>query len=114
MTGKAGHGDPLPVRVADGCVIVRVRLTPKSSLDAVEEITPTADGPALAMRVRAVPADGEANLAAERLLARWLEVPVRSVRLRAGGKSRVKAFTVDGDAQQLTARIAQKLKPATA
>jgi uncharacterized protein YggU (UPF0235/DUF167 family) len=114
MTAASGHGGALPIRVAGGCVIVRVRLTPKSSLDAVGEITPTADGPPLAMRVRALPADGAANLAAARLLARWLDVPARNVRLSAGGKSRVKAFAVAGDASGLAALIARKLDPVPA
>jgi uncharacterized protein len=104
----------LPFRVAGGCVIVRVRLTPKSSLDAVGEITPTADGPAIAMRVRALPSDGEANAAVIRLFAGWVGVPQRDVRLTAGAKGRIKSLTIDGDPVRLAELIAQKFKPSTA
>ena len=61
---------PLPWRLGDGCVILRVRLTPKSSKDAVDGIETTAEGPALKARVRAVPSDGEANAALLTLLAK--------------------------------------------
>jgi uncharacterized protein YggU (UPF0235/DUF167 family) len=104
----------LPYRVAGGCVIVRVRLTPRSSLDAVGEITPTAEGPALAVRVRAVPSDGAANDALQRLMARWLDLPASCVRVTGGGKSRVKSLTIDGDADRVAARIRERLKPAAA
>lgn len=110
MTGRGGHESALPVRVVDGCVIVRVRLTPKSSLDAVGETTPTADGPALHIKVRAVPTKGEANAAAERVLARWLDVPAGRVRLVAGGKARIKSLAVEGDVAHVTAQVAERLK----
>jgi uncharacterized protein YggU (UPF0235/DUF167 family) len=68
--------DEQPWRASDGCVIVRIRLTPKSSLEAIDGVTtPTAEGPAFTARVRAVPAEGEANAALERLVAKWLDVP---------------------------------------
>ena len=35
-----------PWRAGDGCVIVRVRLTPKSSVEGVEGVAPTAEGAA--------------------------------------------------------------------
>lgn len=104
----------LPFRVAGGCVIVRVRLTPKSSLDAVGEIMPTADGPAIAMRVRALPSEGEANAAVIRLFAGWIGVPQRDVRLTAGAKGRIKLLTIDGDPVRLAELIAGKFKPSTA
>lgn len=78
------------------------------------EITPTADGPAIAMRVRAPPSDGEANTALARLVAGWLNVPQSAVRLTAGGKGRVKSLTIDGDANRLAGLIAGKIKPSPA
>jgi len=105
MTPKAG----LPWREAPGCVIVRVRLTPKSSLDAIEGLEATADGPALKARVRALPSEGEANKAVERLLADWLGVPKTSVAVAGGGKSRVKSLKVSGEVQELKSRLAARL-----
>ena len=101
-------GAPLPWREAPGCVIVRVRLTPKSSVDAIEGLETTAEGPALKARVRANPSEGEANEALERVLAKWLGVPKSSVTVAAGGKSRVKSLKITGDVQELKERLRVK------
>ncbi len=100
-----------PWRAGDGCVIVRVRLTPKSSIEAVDGVTPSAEGMALAARVRAVPAEGEANAAVEKLIARWLEVPKTTVRVTAGAKSRLKSLTISGETHCLEQRLRAKLAP---
>lgn len=86
-----------PWRHGAACVIAHFRLTPKSSKDAVEAVIPTSDGPAFQARVRAVPENGAANTALEVLVARWLDVPKRSVSLASGGKSRLKSLRIDGD-----------------
>jgi uncharacterized protein len=100
-----------PWRAGKGCVIVRVRLTPKSSIEAVDGVTPSAEGMALAARVRAVPAEGEANAAVEKLIARWLEVPKTTVRVTAGAKSRLKSLTISGETHCLEQRLRAKLAP---
>jgi hypothetical protein len=92
-----------------GCVIVRVRLTPKSSKDTIDGIETTAEGPALKARVRAVPADGEANAALIRLLAQWLGVAKSGLRLAQGGKSRVKSVEITGNPEDIEARLAERL-----
>lgn len=102
--GGAAH----PWRHADACVIVRFRLTPKSSKDAIDGLETTTDGPAFKARVRAVPEDGAANSALEKLVAGWLEVPKSTVRLVSGGKSRVKSLAVDGDVHMLEGRLAAR------
>lgn len=102
----------LPWRVSSGCVIVRVRLTPKSSLEAVEGVGATAEGAAFLARVRSAPSDGEANAALERLVARWLDVPKSTVRLTHGAKSRVKSLTISGDLGCLEQRLRAKLAAA--
>lgn len=98
-----------PWRITKTGVAVRVRLTPRSSREAVEGIEETADGPAFKARVRAVPEDGAANAAVEKLVATWLGVTKSSVKLSSGGKSRVKVLDVDGDAGQLAALLEGKL-----
>ena len=105
-------GRELPWRAGVGCVIVRVRLTPKSSLEAVEGVGATAEGAAFLARVRSAPSDGEANAALERLVARWLNVPKSTVRLTHGGKSRVKSLTISGDLGCLEQRLRAKLAQA--
>jgi uncharacterized protein len=100
---------PLPWRHGDAGVIVYFRLTPKSSKDAVDGLQATADGPAFQARVRAIPADGAANEALEELVAGWLGVPKRTVRLATGGKSRLKSVAISGDGVELDKRLQAKL-----
>lgn len=101
-----------PWRTGNGCVIVRVRLTPKSSVESVDGVTPSAEGAAFAARVRAVPAEGEANAALEKLVARWLDVPKSTVRVTSGGKSRIKSLTISGETDCLEQRLKAKLASA--
>ena len=98
--------EALPWRHAAACVIVRFRLTPKSSKDAVDGLETTAEGPAFKARVRAVPEDGAANAALEKLVAGWLDVPKSSVHLVSGAKSRVKSCAVEGDPGVIEGRLA--------
>ena len=91
-----------------GGVTVRVRVTPKSSNDSIGGLETTADGPAFRARVRAVPADGEANRAVQELLAAWLGVAKSRVRLVSGAKSRVKSFAVSGEPSELAVVLAHK------
>lgn len=96
-------------RSGPGCVIVRVRITPKSAKDTIDGIETTAEGPALKARVRAVPSDGEANAALVTLLANWLGVSKSSLRLARGGKSRIKSVAITGPAEDIEARLAERL-----
>jgi uncharacterized protein len=105
-------GPEVPWRVGDGCVIVRVRLTPKSSIEGITGVGPTPEGAAFAAKVRAVPAEGEANVALERLAARWLDVPKSTVRVTQGAKSRVKSLTISGETGCLEQRLKAKLAEA--
>ena len=104
---------PTPVkfggRHGDAGVTVRFRLTPKSSKDAVDGLELTREGPAFKARVRAVPEDGAANAALERLAAEWLGVPKSAVSLISGAKSRVKSVAISGDVTILEDRLQAKL-----
>lgn len=102
-------GAPSPWRVTPSGVVVRVRLTPKSSVERIDGLEATADGPALKARVRAVPEDGKANAAIERLLADWLGVPKSSVSLVAGAKSRVKSLAVSGDPAAIVRALSERV-----
>jgi uncharacterized protein len=106
VTGK-------PWRIVDDRLVLRVRLTPKASRDAVDGIGETPFGSALHVRVRAAAADGEANAALEELIARSLKLPKSAVAMTAGLKSRIKTLTFAGDAKPL-AILLKKLfdKPA--
>jgi uncharacterized protein YggU (UPF0235/DUF167 family) len=98
-----------PWRHGAACVIAHFRLTPKSSKDAVEGVTLTRDGPAFQARVRAVPEHGAANEALEELVARWLDLPKRSVSLASGGKSRLKALQIAGEPDVLDSLLQRKI-----
>lgn len=88
--------DGEPFVAAPGGIRLRVRLQPRSSRAAIEGIEQTIDGPALKARVRAIPEDGRANAALEKLVADWLGVPRSSVTLAAGARSRVKMLAISG------------------
>lgn len=79
-----------------------VRVTPRSSRDAVEGFD--ADG-RLTVRVTAAPTDGEANAAVTRLLAKALSLPPRDVVLVSGASARLKVFEVPLDPDQLQSRL---------
>lgn len=84
-----------------------VRLTPKSAKDAVEGVEATDDGRAhLKARVRAVPEDGKANAALEKLLAKWLGIAARDVSIGAGATSRLKQVKISGDPEALAMKLA--------
>ena len=96
-------------RHGDAGVIVRFRLMPKSSKDAVDGLEMTAEGKAFKARVRAVPEDGAANAALEKLAAEWLGIPKSSVSLISGSKSRVKTLRFSGDVKILEDRLQARL-----
>lgn len=74
-------------------VVVAVRVTPRSSRDAIEGAD---DSGTLRVRVTAAPADGAANKALLHLLARTLGVPRGAVTLLSGATSRHKRLRVEG------------------
>ena len=82
-----------------------MRVTPKSAREGIDGMAETAQGPALAVRVRAVAEKGEANRAVETAVAAWLGVPKSSVAVAAGGKSRLKTVLVAGESAKLAALI---------
>jgi uncharacterized protein (TIGR00251 family) len=93
---------------ADG-VAVQVRVTPKSSRDGVDGLESTPQGPALKVRVRAVPDKGAANAAVVVAVARWLGVPRTAVSLASGSTSRLKCLAIAGDGAVLCAELERRL-----
>lgn len=98
-----------PIRMREDGIDLVVRLTPKSSVDALEGVAETADGNVhLKARVRAVPEKGAANAALEKLLAKALGVPASTVKVVAGGTARLKTVRITGDTAAL-GRAAERL-----
>lgn len=76
---------------------IPVKLTPKSSKDAVEGWSVDPEGrPVLKVRVRAQPVEGAANTALIALVAKVLKVPRRDVNLARGSQSKLKMLEVSG------------------
>ena len=83
--------------------IVEVLVTPRAAADG---LGPMVDG-VLRVRVTRPPAEGEANEAVGRLLARALRVGRSRVVLVAGSRSRHKRFAVSGvPAAEIARRLA--------
>jgi hypothetical protein len=91
----------------DGGVEVALRVQPGAKADAVEGVARGADGRlALKLRVKAPPAEGKANDAVVRLLAKRWGLPKGAVVLTSGGRSRDKRLRLSGDPDRLAARLA--------
>lgn len=77
---------------AAGEVRLRVRVIPRATRDGIDGVR---DGELL-VRVTAPPADGAANEAVIRLVARELGLPRGAVRLVTGARARHKVLAIDG------------------
>ena len=95
-----------PFRIRENGIDLFVRLTPKSSVDRLEGVETAADGRShLKARVRAVPENGAANHALERLVAKTLGVPASAVSVVAGGTARLKTLRIAGDPKVLARSV---------
>lgn len=81
---------------------IHVRVTPRSSREAIEGFD--ANG-LLRVRVSAPPADGAANAAVARLLAKALGLPARDIVLVTGASARQKAFDIALSDDEIRARL---------
>jgi len=81
---------------------VTVRVTPRGGRDAIDGWRDTV----LAVRVAAAPADGAANQAVVRLVAKAARVPASRVRLVSGARGRMKTLEVEGlSTEELRSRL---------
>lgn len=89
---------------------LRIRLTPRAAQDRIDGQAVAADGNVhLAARVRAVPENGKANLALERLVAAWLDVPVSRVNVSGGATARLKTVSIEGEPKALRSAVEAKI-----
>jgi uncharacterized protein len=74
-----------------------VRLTPRGGADRIDGWGADAEGrPVLKARVRAAPADGQANAALVTLVARALTIRRSDVGIARGATTRLKALEIEG------------------
>jgi uncharacterized protein (TIGR00251 family) len=105
----SGAGPSLNIRAVAAGVVVSVRLTPKSGRDEIAGLDEFGGETVLKARVRAVPEDGRANAALEKLIAKWLGLPPSAVKVAHGSKSRLKQIAIDGDLATLSALLSERL-----
>ncbi len=81
------------ISIAPSAIRLKVRVQPRASRNRVLG----AHGDALKVQVSAPPVDGAANQAVISLIAEWLSVPPRSVRIVQGQSGRDKLVEVASD-----------------
>lgn len=81
-----------------------MRVTPRASVDRIDGFDPAGR---LRVRVTAPPADGAANAAVAKLLAKALGLPGRDVMLVSGATSREKVFEVPLTDEAIRAALAK-------
>ena len=82
---------PLAIEARDGGVLLRVRVQPKASREAISGTVE-----AIKVSLTAPPVEGEANAALIALVAKRVGLPKGVVRLVSGEKSREKALFLPG------------------
>ena len=97
----------LPWRTRPDGLEIRIRVTPRGGRDVIDGVEALSDGRRiLKVRVRAAPEDGAANEGVRRLLAGALGLPASAVSLESGATTRLKTFSIAGEAGPLAARLA--------
>ncbi|HEY1246816.1 MAG TPA: DUF167 family protein [Hyphomicrobiaceae bacterium] len=102
-----------PWRPGRAGVLLDVRVSPRAARDGIDGLAATPHGPAVKVRVRALPAEGEANAAVATVVARWLGLPASRVAVARGHKSRVKTLQIGGEPGALEALLAQRVHAVT-
>lgn len=84
-----------------------VRLTPRGGADRIDGWDADAEGrPVLKARVRAAPADGQANAALVALVARALTTARSDIMIARGASARIKILEIEGFSHpELLARL---------
>jgi len=95
----------LPYRPAADGIRLSVRLTPRGGRDRLENVVEIGGRAVLRARVASPPAEGAANAALVRLVAKTLGLAPSAVTIAAGQSARVKTLVIAGDPEMLAARL---------
>ena len=99
------------VRASGPNLLLRVRVTPKSSSNAVEGSVRASDGlMSLQIRVTAQPDKGKANKAVIQTLARTLGLSKSQLAIASGATSRQKTVRIDGAKQMVLDALQDHLR----
>jgi uncharacterized protein (TIGR00251 family) len=74
-----------------------VKVTPRATRDGIGGWVDTPDGKRLEVRLHAMPADGEANAALVKFVAKFFGLRQADVEITHGGASRLKRLSLKGD-----------------
>ncbi len=103
---------PPLTKTPDG-VVVTVRVIPRArraGIDGAAEFAGARGAEtAIAVRVTAPPADGAANAAVMRILAREWRLPPSSLEILSGASSRVKRILVRGEPEHLLRTLSERM-----
>ncbi len=87
-----------------------VRLQPKASENRIGPVVPDADGGAvLKVAVTQPPAEGRANKALIKLLAKSWGLPKTAISVKRGARDRRKTLFIEGDPEYLFERMTEDL-----
>tara|TARA_R110002096_G_scaffold421394_1_gene627020 strand:- start:621 stop:905 length:285 start_codon:yes stop_codon:yes gene_type:complete len=87
-----------------------IKLTPKTSKDALVRVEQDGDGKArLKVTVTAIPEKGKANTALIKLLSKKLGLPKTSIELIAGDQSRLKTILLNGETAALEKILSERV-----
>lgn len=93
-------------------VRLSVRLTPSGGRDCIDGLEQDANGGCwLKARVSSPPEDGKANKALIQLLAKQLKLPKSSIGILSGETARKKILRLDGEPEDLKAKLDVLLRP---
>jgi|SRR5271156_2026441 len=104
------RGLEMKIKESPGSVSFAVRVSPRASRDAIEG----EHSGALKVRLTAPPVEDRANESLRRLLAKQLAVPLSTVRIVAGEKSRTKRIAISGVTRDQIVALLQPKDPSGA
>lgn len=96
----------IPVRIAKTGVLLDIRVAPGAAKTVIGGVEADAAGVSrLKLRINAPPVDGAANKAVIAYVAKALKLPKRDISLASGAKARSKTLALQGEADDLLAKI---------
>lgn len=99
--------EALPIRGAEGGLLVELRVTPNGGGNRIDGLARDASGRQfLKVRVSAAPEKGKANAAVIKLLAREWGLPKSACAIVSGELDRNKVLSISGDGAKLQVVIA--------